>query len=334
MPDEWDSFVFTHPKASGYHLSAWSRVISRSFGHDTFLLGVRNGAGEVVGGVPLVHMSSKLFGNSLVSLPFLNYGGLLTNDEKAISLLLQSAERLRHEKGSAYVELRHRSEDVPDLPKKTHKVTMVLELEGEPEVQWKKLDPKVRNQVRKAEKSGLTASLGQIDLLEEFYGVFCRNMRDLGTPVYGKKFFRNVLSGFPDTSRIVCVSYQGKTVASGILIWFRDTLEVPWASSNRDFKELCPNNLLYWEAIRFAIRNKFKKFDFGRSTPGGGTFRFKKQWGAEPVQLFWQYIKENHTPMPEVNPSNPKYNRAIDLWQRLPVFLTKLMGPRIARCLP
>lgn len=123
-------------------------------------------------------------------------------------------------------------------------------------------------------------------------------------------------------------------MAAALLTWYKETLEVPWASSVRDARELCPNNLLYWEAIRFAIGKKACKFDFGRSTPGEGTYCFKKQWGAKPVQLYWQYLLRNGAEMPELNPHNPKYRLAVQTWQHLPLLLTNFLGPHIVRCIP
>jgi len=215
-----------------------------------------------------------------------------------------------------------------------HKVTMLLDLKSSVEDQWNSLDGKVRNQVRKAEKAGLRTVMGGVELLDGFYEVFCRNMRDLGTPVYGRNFFRNVLEEFPATTRILSVTKDDRVIASALLTWYKDTLEVPWASSNKDFRAFCPNNLLYWEAIRFAVDSGHGTFDFGRSTPGEGTYNFKKQWGARPVQLHWQYLLREGEAVPEVNPKNPKYRLAIQAWQRLPLTLTNLLGPHIVRCIP
>jgi FemAB-related protein (PEP-CTERM system-associated) len=220
------------------------------------------------------------------------------------------------------------------LVTKTHKVTMILDLENEVDAQWKGLDAKVRNQVRKAEKSGLRLAAGHLDLLDGFYDVFCRNMRDLGTPVYGKNFFRNILETYPESTKIISVMMAGRPVASCLLTWYRKTLEIPWASSIRDFKELCPNTLLFWGAIRFAVQEGFAKFDFGRSTLGEGCYRFKKQWGGRQTQLYWQYLLDSGVPMPELNPDNPKYRMAIKLWQHLPVPVTNILGPRIVRNIP
>jgi hypothetical protein len=130
------------------------------------------------------------------------------------------------------------------------------------------------------------------------------------------------------------VTLDGRTIAAGLALWHRGTIEVPWASSNKDHKALCPNNLLYWEAIRFAIAGGFRTFDFGRSTPGEGTFKFKEQWGAKPRQLFWQYLLPGGGHLPDLNPKNPKYALAIKAWQRLPVPVTKLLGPMIVRGIP
>ena len=330
----WNAFVVSHSDSTNYHLYGWREVIKKSFGHKTYYLTARNNNNDICGLLPLAYIKSALFGKSLVSLPFFNYGGILCSCDEAEAALLEASARMRKELNAAYTEFRHLLRSDRVAATKKHKVTMILNLNKVEEQQWKELDPKVRNQVRKAEKNGLKAVVGQLDLLDGFYEVFSRNMRDLGTPVYSKKFFQNMLETFPESSCIISVMLDGTTVASGILTWFRDTLEVPWASSNSDYRDKCPNNLLYWEAIKFAIGKGLTRFDFGRSTPGEGTFRFKKQWGAQPVQLYWQYLLEEGREMPALNPDNPKYKLAIKLWQRLPVPLTKLLGPSIVRNIP
>jgi len=330
----WDAFVVSHQQSTNYHQYAWRNVIEKSFGHKTFYLAARDGNNEICGLLPLVYMKSSLFGRYLISLPFFNYGGTLCNGDEIAEFLLRESHKILRELKAEYVEFRHLEMSLSGLETKQHKVTMILALAKDEAEQWKALDAKVRNQVRKAEKSGLQSITGHMELLDGFYEVFCRRMRDLGTPVYSKNFFRNILEAFPETTRIISVTLEGKTIASGILTWFRGSLEVPWASSIADYKEKCPNNLLYWEAIRFAIRNGSEKFDFGRSTPGEGTFCFKKQWGAQPVQLYWQYLLGKGKHVPELNPGNPKYRPAIKVWQQLPVALTKVLGPRIVKNIP
>lgn len=330
----WDAFVANHQDGTNYHRYGWRKVVENSFGHRTKYLVATNSCNEICGVLPLVLMKSRLFGNFLVSLPFFNYGGLLVSEESTAAMLLDASRKMISGTGVDHVEFRHLKMYDDIAATKQHKVTMLLDLKNNEDEQWNGLDTKVRNQIRKANKSDLKAVLGRTELLDGFYEVFCRNMRDLGTPVYGRNFFRNVLEEFPDTTRILSVTYAGRTIASAFLTWYKDTIEVPWASSNREYRALCPNNLLYWEAIRYAIGIGARTFDFGRSTPGEGTYIFKKQWGARSVPLYWQYLLQKGATLPEVNAKNPRYRYAIQLWKRMPLILTNFLGPHIVRCIP
>lgn len=330
----WDEFVQTAPGHTAYHLYRWRTIIEKGFGHAGYYLAAVDDNGEWRGVLPLIHMQSRLFGSFLVSVPFVNYGGIVASAHEAVAVLLDEAERLRQCCGASHVELRHIGSGLADLPTRHHKVTMILELAETVEEQWKGFNAKLRNQIRKPEKSGLVPEIGHLELLDGFYNVFARNMRDLGTPVYAKDFFRTVLKELSDSSAIVAVRHRGKVIAAGIAVWHNDAMEIPWASSIADYKQFCPNNILYWEAIRFAIRMGLRWFDFGRSTPDEGTFNFKKQWGGEPVPLSWQYLLPEGQKLPELSPKNPKYEMAIKVWQKLPVGITRLIGPPIVRNIP
>jgi len=330
----WDDYIANQVTANNYHRYGWRDVIERSFQHSCYYMTAREKDGGIVGVLPLVYMNSRVFGRFLVSQPFFNYGGMLCNNKDIGNALLTEAEYLRKKLVAQYVELRHREPWSPDLPTKQHKVSMFLNLATDAETQWQCFNAKLRNQVRKAEKSGLSSVVGGLNLVADFYSVFVRNMRDLGTPVYAEKFFIEVLKTFPDTARIIAVYLEDKPVAAGLITWFRDTVEIPWASSIRDYNPLCPNNLLYWAALQFALANGFKRFDFGRSTPNEGTFNFKKQWGAVPVPLHWHYLLPEGASLPELNTKNPKYDMAIRAWKKLPLALTRVLGPQIVRNIP
>lgn len=330
----WDAYVASVPGASSAHQMGWLRVIKRVFGHETYALAVEGADAALCGILPLVFLKSRLFGTFLVSMPFLNYGGVLADGSEEERLLLAEAAQLRERLGAAHVELRHAETVVEGLPCRTHKVSMLLPLCDSEDAQWAKLNAKVRNQVRKAQKSGLTATVGNQALLDGFYTVFARNMRDLGTPVYSKSFFARILEEFPASSRIIMVELDGKPVAAGLVMWQHGRLEVPWASSLREYNSSCPNNLLYWEAIRFAVGLGQAVLDFGRSTPGGGTYKFKAQWGAAPVQLHWQYMLKSGDSIPDITPTNPRYQAAIAVWKRLPVPVTNVIGPLLVRSIP
>ena len=329
---EWDAFVEQSGDATGYHLWRWRRVMERAFGHRTLYLAARDGD-AIVGVLPTVIMKSWLFGRSLVSLPFVNYGGVIAVNEDVRRALLDSAAAIASEEQVTHVELRHLVRRFDDLPVKQHKVTMLLRLAANEADAWTALDRKVRNQIKKAQKSGLTVENGGSELVGDFYAVFAENMRDLGTPVYSRRFFEEVLAVFPATARVFVARLAGAPVAAAITYGFRETLEVPWASALRSSRPLCANTLLYWHVMLHAIAEGRSTFDFGRSTPGDGPFQFKRQWGAEPSPLSWEYrlLKGD---VPNVSPTNPKFQMAIAMWKRLPVPVATWLGPSIVRSIP
>ena len=329
----WENFVGSHPQGCNYHQIGWKTVIERSFGHETRYLMAMAGE-EVVGILPLAILKSRLFGRSLVSLPFLNYGGILAHGVEAEEALVAAASQLAITEGADSVELRHWEAHGLGLVPKRHKVTMLLPLASDVESQWKQFNPKVRNQIRKAEKFGLTVMIGGQELLADFYPIFARNMRDLGTPVYGRVFFESIIDVFPLHTRIFVVKSQEVPVAAGLSTTFKGTMEVPWAGSLAEYRSLCPNMLFYWKAIQFGIQQGMHTFDFGRSTPGEGTYKFKAQWGAKAYPLVWEYWTKDGAPPPNISPTNAKFSLAIKLWKKLPLAVANLLGPPIVRSIP
>ena len=326
----WEAFVNARGDQAGYHAWDWQRVFTGAFGHECVYLMARRGM-HVEGVLPLVHIKSLIFGNTLTSLPFLNYGGVMADTTDAAEALVHAAREQAQARRCGHVELRHVEQQFPSLPCKQHKVSMRLALgEG----MWDGLDRKVRNQIRKAEKSGLTVDRGGEELVGDFYAVFARNMRDLGTPVYSRRLFEEVLRAFPQRSALHVVRLNGQPVAAGFTYRTPAMVQLPWASSIREFNALCPNVLLYWDAIQFAHGTGAAVFDMGRSTPGEGTFKFKAQWGAEAVPLHWEYQLLSPGEMPNVSPANPKFQLAIAVWQKLPLSLTTRVGPIIVRAIP
>jgi FemAB-related protein (PEP-CTERM system-associated) len=329
----WDEYVQRHPEATVYHLAAWGDLLRAVYGHRSTQLAVLD-EGRVVGVLPLVFFRTLLFGRFATSMPFVNYGGVVADSPAIEDLLRSSAVELTRQAGGSYLELRHARRRFPNTPCLEHKVAMVLTLEPSVEAQWGVLDRKLRNQVRKAEKSGLTVRTGGAELLGPFHDVLAENMRDLGTPVHGRRFFERMLAAFPERARIVTVWLGDTPIAASLVLWHRDRLEVPWASSVRRFNPLCANVLLYWEMLKFGVGQGFRSFDFGRSTPGEGTFLFKQQWGAEPQQLYWEYWLADGVALPDRSPKNARFSAAIALWQRMPVAITRAIGPAIVARIP
>jgi serine/alanine adding enzyme len=328
----WSEYVLRHADATGYHEWAWRGVFERAFGCSPMYFAARRD-GRIVGILPTVLLDSWLFGRALVSLPFLNYGGVLSDDDDAARALLDAAIAVAREHRCHHLELRHFRQRFVDLPCKRHKVTMMLPLRAARAL-WDGLDRKARNQIRKAQKSSLTYHEGGPELLDAFYAVFARNMRDLGTPVYSPRCFAEVIAAFPDRVRVHVVSHETTPVAAGLTFETRGTVEIPWASSVRDFNALCPNHLLYWSILEGASARGCSTFDFGRSTPHEGTYKFKEQWGAEAVPLCWEYGLLAGRDLPDSSPTNPKFRLAIAMWKKLPLSVANRIGPMIVRAIP
>lgn len=327
---DWEQYVTAHRDATGYHAWGWRRVFKQAFGHESSYLVAREG-NRIVGLLPLVFIKSAIFGRSLTSMAFLNYGGVIADSADAARRLLAAARETATRLRCSHVELRHIERRFPDLPCREHKVTMHLPLTVG---MWDRLDRKVRNQIRKAQKSELTVERGGENLRAEFYEVFARNMHDLGTPVYTPELFAQVLRQFPDRTAIHVVRLGVRPIAAGLTYGTRRRIEVPWASSVRDFNALCPNHLLYWNIIESAAQEGYDLLDFGRSTPNEGTYRFKEQWGAQPVPLHWEYLLTSGAELPPIAAGHPKFKLMVEAWKRLPLFVASRLGPAIVRGIP
>lgn len=328
----WDDFVKAHPAGTAYHLCATRQVIQQSFNHQCHYLAAWEGD-KLIGALPLVRLKSPLFGDFMVSQPFFNYGGALVYHPAVRMALLDSASQKARDLGCSHIEYRD-LQAYQDLPSRDDKVAMWLALPDKVEVLWARIGTKVRAQIKRAARFGLQVEVGGGELLGDFYRVFAANMRDLGTPVYSKAFFRNILEAEVGDTRLVVVRKEGKPVSVAFLLGFGERMEVPWASTLRSANQYDANMYLYWELLSQACTAGYRIFDFGRSTRDAPTFRFKKQWGAEPVQLHWHYWLRDGGEPPKLNPDNPKYALVIGIWKKLPVWLTRIVGPSIVKYLP
>tara|TARA_R110001592_G_scaffold126336_1_gene337499 strand:+ start:137255 stop:138307 length:1053 start_codon:yes stop_codon:yes gene_type:complete len=332
-PEAWDAFTRVRSEHL-YYRWEWQRVVSSSFGHAHHYLQALNSDNELVGALPLFELKSRLFGHYALSLPFVNYGGILADDDSARDALLGYCEQLGNSKSLSHILLRESAEASTPWDCDQHKITMLMDLPDDPELLWKELGSKRRAQIKRPGKEGAVAKVGQVELLDDFYRVFAHNMRDLGTPVYGKSWFRNILQAFPAETHLVIVYLNEKPVAAAFLIRHGSQMEIPWASSLREANRFGVNMLLYWEVLKFSIEQGAKRFDFGRSSKDASTYRFKKQWGSEPHQLYWYNWAPAGKEAPKLDPQNSKYARAIEMWKKLPIPVANLLGPRIVKYLP
>ncbi len=324
----WDRFVETDPAATFFHRSGWRRVVREAFGHrDHYLLAERNGS--VCGVLPLFHMRSLLFGNSLTSLPFCVYGGIVASDAAASRALREHAMQLTRELGADCLELRHRERQCPDWPAKDLYVTFRKEIGAGDDENMKAIPRKQRAMIRKGIKAGLSATV--VREIDDFYAMYSESVRNLGTPVFAKRYFRVLQETFGDDVEIQVVS-DGATPVSAVMSFYHRDEVLPYYGGGTDQARAArANDFMYWELMRRAARRGVRVFDYGRSKKETGSYRFKKHWGFEPQPLHYEYGLAGIDQMPDVSPANPKYRLFIAAWKRLPVPVAQLIVPHIAR---
>lgn len=331
---QWNDFVASHPQARLYHRAEWGGLIACLFGHETYSWYALDADGSLAGVLPLVRLRSRLFGDFQISMPYLNYGGALGRDPLVEEALMHQAAAAARAAGCAHVEFRDLCERGGAWPARTDKVVMELALPDGEAALWKALGSKLRAQVKRPQREGMAVARGGVELVDDFYRVFARNMRDLGTPVYPKSFFQAIALVFAAHTTLLVVRYGKRPVAAGFLLRDGARMEIPWASSLREYNRQGVNMLLYWEVLREALAQGCSCFDFGRSSVDSGTYRFKQQWGATPRQLYWHYWLRSAGEPPRLNPHNPKYRLAVHVWSRLPVTLANWLGPVVVKGLP
>jgi FemAB-related protein (PEP-CTERM system-associated) len=331
---EWDRFADSHGYSGFYHRLAWGEVLHKALGHEPYFLAARRGD-AITGLLPLVFVRSLLFGRFLVGLSYVNTGGVLSDCADSTKSLIDRAVQLADALGVKHLELRHERDVkhpcVTDVM--TSKVHMRLELPTTSEEFMAGFKSKLRSQVKKSLGNGQTVAWGAEDLLDEFYSVFACNMRDLGTPVFPRGLFREMLRAFAGQSEICVVRSGRQPVAAALLLHGPGTTQVPSASALREYHATNANMRLYWHLLERTIARGQRRFDFGRSTVDSGTYKFKEQWGARPEPSYWHYYRRNGAAN-AVRPDNPKYQRMIKLWQKLPLQVANRLGPWIVRGIP
>ena len=334
-PVEWDTFVRVRTGWSHFHLYGWRTVIERVFKHECIYLVARDSASNDIKAVlPLVRVRSVVFGHYLVSMPFLNYGGPLGEDD-AVRAVVAEANRLAQASRVKLLELRARAALPVDMPVSHRKLTVLLDLPETSELLWKQLPAKLRSQVRRPQKENVVVRIGP-EQLDAFYEIFAHHMRDLGTPVLPRRFFAVARDVFPDDI-VFAVAYHGEQpVACGCGFMWGDEFEISWASALRRFNAMSPNMLVYWELMAHMIGRKARIFNFGRCTRGSGTHRFKMQWGGREEVLWWYRQTRDPEATETAGPSQDSgvFGLASRMWQRLPIGVTNRLGPAIVRFIP
>lgn len=331
---DWDHFIEAEPTGSFYHLYGWKGINQSELGHACEYLAAMRPDGSMAGALPLVLVTSRIFGRILCSMPFVNYGGPVAANPGVRSLLADHAARRAETLEADYLELRCATALDTTIPVSLRKVSMTVPLQPDPEKLFAAFSQKHRKNIRRAMKNELTVESGDSELLPEFYQVLERSWRDLGTPLYKQEYFRSVLKTFPDKTRIFVCRSGKHPAAVAMNGYLNGTVEGMWAGIEPDLRHLQPNYVLYWEMLRHSCEEGFQRFHLGRSSVNSGAEVFKEKWLASPSQLYWYFHRPNGGDMPGLNVDNPKFRLAISAWQRLPLWATRAIGPHIARLIP
>ena len=325
--DIWDAYVLKHPEGLAYHLYAWKLAVEKAYGfHGIYLIAENSGC--VCGVLPLIEFKIPFRPTTFVSLPYCDVAGPLADKPEISSGLLNfAADYAQRKDGSCHI--RQISTTSETSGSGINKVRMILPLPDSSEALMNGFKAKLRSQVRKPERDGFWSKTGGFELLDDFYQVFSLNMRDLGSPVHSFKWIQTIMASFGEHAMMAVVyTPENVPVAAGIILCHIKTVSIPWASSLRDYNRLNPNMLLYWTFLSYAADHGYSYFDFGRSTPEEGTYRFKEQWGAKPVRLDWSDLPAK----PSGNGGESSVRQIVEsIWRKLPLGIANFLGPKVRR---
>jgi FemAB-related protein (PEP-CTERM system-associated) len=324
----WDEFVRQHPDGTFFHLSAWSGVLERAFGHRSHYLLARRGD-RLCGVLPLAEVKSLLFGHALVSTPFCVYGGVVAADADAHLALIERASTLARELAVDHLELRNRSRQLPDWPCRDQYVTFRKAMSADAEANLKAIPNRQRAMIRKGAKNGLAASLD--DGPERHYAAYAASLRNLGTPVFTARYTAILMETFGRDCEVLTVTRGAEVVASVLSFYFRDEVLPYYGGGTAAARALAANDFMYWEVMERARARGCRLFDYGRSKRDSGAFHFKRYWGFEPETLHYEYLLVRARKVPNLSPTNAKYQALIGLWRRMPLPLTRVLGPPLAK---
>jgi FemAB-related protein (PEP-CTERM system-associated) len=327
----WDAFVVQSASATFFHRSAWQRIIGEVFRHRTHYLYAER-AGHIEAVLPLAHVKSRLFGESLTSLPFAVYGGVAAHNPEAAALLEDHAQGLAQRLRVDHLELRNVAPRHADWPTQDLYVTFRKPIAADAEANMSAIPRKQRAMVRKGIKNGLTSVIDATP--DRFFVLYADNVRRHGTPALPRRYFATLARLFgADCETLTVVDARGVPVSSVLSFYFRDEVLPYYAGDAVEARDLAANDFKYWELMRRACERGLKVFDYGRSKRDTGSFAFKKNWGFEPQPLHYEYRLYGRDAIPQNNPANPKYRALIALWRRLPLPLANAIGPHLARSL-
>jgi FemAB-related protein (PEP-CTERM system-associated) len=329
---QWDAFVDQTATGTFYHLSGWKRVIESVYGHRCHYMFATQG-NDIVAVLPLVEQKSLLFGHALISTPFCMNGGVASDSESAMLFLEQQAIEKASELGVDYLELRYPfARNNPLLTEKCAHSTFGWELAEDEEKILAGIKKKQRAVVRHSLKNELTYRVDKDT--QTAYQIYSESVRNLGTPVFPAKYFDALQQEFAEACDVLTVEKDDKAVSSVLSFYYKGQVLPFYGGGLFAARGLKSNDFMYYQLMCHAKNTKAcDYFDFGRSKNDSGAFKYKQSWGMQPVALHYQFHLVNAKSLPNLSPNNPKYQFFIKIWQKLPVWLSRRIGPFLSKYL-
>jgi FemAB-related protein (PEP-CTERM system-associated) len=330
--EAWDRFVSGHPDATFFHRAGWQRAVARTFGYRSCCVAARS-SGRITGVLPLFLVPTLPWGRALVSAPQAVYGGPVGEDAASTRALLLYARTLAEDLRVRYVEYRNVAA-LPELPAQDLYVTFRRAILPTADENLNLIPRNQRRSIRIGLKSGLAREIGGAELLEPFFDLYSHSVRNLGTPVFPRRLFANLLAEFGSDARILLVRREGRPVAAVLTFFFRDQVLPYYGGARREEFRHAVNDFMYWSLLCHGMEQGYTVFDFGRSKLGSGSYDFKRHWGFEPTPLHYQFDLVRQRSLPDLSPRNPKFSLAIESWKRMPLWLSRALGPFLIRYFP
>lgn len=328
-----DAFVRAHPNATPFHLPAWNIAVAKGCGQRAHCLVAKRANGEIVGILPLTEIASPLFGRALVSTGFAVGGGILASSDDAVPVLADLGWALAEQLRCPTMELR--GGPVPSVDWHVDDATylgFVRDLAADDDAELAAIPRKQRAEVRKGLAAGLDIETGCHDsVARAHYSVYAQSVRNLGTPVFPSRLFREVLREFGKSADILVVSDKGRPVASVLSVYMNGTVYPYWGGGTPAARGLRANDLMYFALMSHARARGCTRFDFGRSKAGTGPAAFKRNWGFDGQPLRYAKRAPVGQQPREINPLSPRYRMQAAVWRKLPLWVANSIGPWISR---
>lgn len=329
----WDTYVQNCPYSTPQHLFAWKKVMEGAFKSKTYYL-VAEENGAIQGVLPLIHIKSMLAGNYVTSLP----GGICTDNDEAARKLYEYARELVDAGKARYLILRdgRRKWDLERTVTDEEHVTFLIEIPSDLNVLKLMMKQKTRQIINKVSANGMVRNLG-IDNLKQYYPIYQRAMRELGTPTLGFDFFVKLSYQFPEELNLVTITQNGNIIGGGFIHPFKQTVYCLWSGLLHKHYKLHPSYSLIWESIIFTYKHGYQLLDIGRCRKSTGGYKFKRGFGGRELQLYQQVYLNGSNQAPAVGgerKADLKYQIFIKFWKLLPLQITELLGPILRKQMP